>query len=138
MKVDISHVEKKQGMVFKKTLHGVTVHVQFNDEEKTIIDQRNLKNTLVLERGIPADVNAEKFENRGLTKKLVTAAVSGRAANHFHLTISKLLNGPDTYFTETPGQAKDYEAELKEALPKLKDYIMDNAGIEQKDSSFEL
>jgi hypothetical protein len=38
----------------------------------------------------------------------------------------------------TPLQAKEYEARLREQLPVLKDYIVENEGVEQKSDSFEL
>ena len=139
MKVDINHVEKKQGLVFGKTLHGVALTVTFNEEEEQIIRQRKLEREMILDRGAPADVNAEKHANRGLAKKLMTAAVKGIDANHFALTIGKLLNGTDTYFFETPLEAKDYVAHLREeTLPLLKALIVENAEIEQKSDSFEL
>ena len=138
MKIDIEHVEKSQGMVFKKTLHGVAINVQFNEEERQIIEQRGLQRQSILDRDAPAEVDAEKHANRGVAKKLVTAAVSGLDANHFDLTIGKLMKGTDTYFMHTPLQAKEYEDELRERLPLLKNYIMGNAEIEQKSDSFEL
>jgi len=138
MRVDINHVEKSQGLVFKKKLFGVSIRVTFSEEEKAIIGERKLHRTVVLDRPPPADVDAEKHAKRGLAAKIATAAVKGIDANHFHLTIGKLLNGPDTYFVETPSDAKHYEAELREILPNLKGYLVDNEGIEQKSDSFEL
>lgn len=138
MRVDIKHVEKKQGLVFKKTLHGVTISVTFSEEEKQIINDRKLQRDIVLDRPPPADVDAEKHANRGLATKILTAAVKGADANHFGLTIGKLMNGPDTYFVETPLEAKAYEAELRDKLTELKSYIMANEGVEQKSDSFEL
>ncbi|PLX32676.1 MAG: hypothetical protein C0605_17630 [Hyphomicrobiales bacterium] len=137
MKVSITHEEKSQGLVFKKTLHGVKLSVQFNDEETAIIEERNLKEDIIIERGAPADVDAEKHANRGLVKMVATAAIKGRDANHFHLTINRLMNGPDLYFFETPLEAKEYEMLLKEKLPEVKEYIMGNQEMGE-DSSFEL
>ena len=137
MKVDIKHVEKKQGLVFKKTLHGVQLSIGFSEEEKAIIAERKLEKDVVVERGAPSDVDAEKHANRGLMKMVATAVVSGAGANHFDLTIGKLLQGSDTYFFATPSEAKDYEAVLHEELPKLKAYIVDNVSAGEG-SSFEL
>lgn len=139
MKVDIRHVEKTQGLVFKKTFHGVTLAVRFSGEETAIIEERGLKNTMVLERDVPADVNAEKHQKTNIAVKIAKAAMAGDVnANNFHLTIGKLVRGPDTYFFETPLEAKEYEAELREKLPQLKDHLLGNASIEQKSDSFEL
>jgi hypothetical protein len=138
MKVDIKHVEKSQGLVFRKTLHGIALTVTFTEEEKQIVRQRGLERQTILERDPPADVDADKHANRGLVKKLATAAISGIDANHFGLTIGKLMKGTDTYFVRTPLEAKQYEEDLRENLPVLKSFITENAGIEQKSDSFEL
>lgn len=138
MKIDIQHVEKSQGLIFRKTLHGVALTVQFNEEERQIIKQRRLQDDVILERDIPADVDPAKIEKRGMAAKLATVALKGRDALHYHLTINRLLSGTDTYFLSTPAEAKGYEADLREKLPLLKAYILDNAEIEQKSDSFEL
>ena len=137
MQIKIEHVEKKQGLIFKKTLYGVALTINFNGEEEGIIEQRKLQKDVILERGIPADVDADKHSNRGIVKVLATAAVKGMDANNFHLTINKLMVGTDTYFFETPLEAKQYEAELKELLPNFKEYIMGNAELGGSDT-FEL
>lgn len=138
MRINIEHTEKKQGMVFKKTLHGVSITINFSQEELQIIKVRKLERTVILERETPADVNEEKHADRGLARKLATAAIMGADANHFHLTIGKLMRGTDTYYVSTPLEAKAYEAELKEALPLLKQYITENEGITERSSTFEL
>jgi len=138
MKIDIQHVEKSQGLIFSKTLHGVSLSVAFSEEEKQIIQQRGLERQRLLERDAPADVNAEKHANRSLVRKIATAAISGIDANNFDLTIGKLLRGPDVYFFRTPIEAKAYESELRECLPMIKAFIMENADIAEKSSSFEL
>ena len=137
MKVSIKHTEKKTGMVFKTTHYGVTLSIDFNDEERAIIADRKLQDDLILERDWGSDIDGEKKEERGLASKLLTAATKGADANHPHLTINKLLIGPDTHHFSTPAEAKMYEAELKEVLPKFKDYIMGNAELGSGDS-FEL
>jgi hypothetical protein len=138
MKIDIKHVEKSQGLVFKKTFHGVALTVQFSEEENAIINQRKLGRTILIERDVPADQNAEKHQNRGIVSKLATAALKGADANHFDLTIGKLQAGTDTYYLPTPLAAKEYEAVLRNRLPDLKAHIMGNAEIERKSDSFEL
>ena len=137
MKVSISHAEQSKGLLFKKTLHNVICDVQFSEEEQQIITERSLEGDVVLERDVPADVDAEKHANRGLGKKLMTAAISGRDANHFHLTIGKLMRGPDTYAVGTPIEAKVYEEELVERLRSLKGYLEGNATVAEG-PSFEL
>ena len=138
MKIDIKPVEKSTGMIFKKVLHGVELSVLFSEEEKAIIAARALERTVLRERGAPADIDADKHANRGLARKLVTAAVAGRDANNFHLTFGKLLRGGDVYFFETPIEAKDYINELKsEVLPLAKAYLEGNKEAASSDS-FEL
>ena len=138
MKVTLSHSEKTTGLIRKTTHFGVTLEVQFDPSELAVIRERKLERTIVVERDYPSDVDAEKHESRGLARKLATAAVAGIDANHFDLTISKLMKGPDTYYLATPLEAKDYEQRLRDQLPVLKDYIVGNEGIEQKEDSFEL
>ncbi len=138
MKVDIKPVEKSQGLVFKKKLHGIALSVIFSEEEKAINAERKLDRVILMEREAPADVDAEKHESRGLAKKLMTAAVSGFDANHFHLTFGKLLRGTDTYFFHTPIEAKGYIDELKtDILPLAKSYLEGNKEAASSDS-FEL
>ena len=111
MKIAIKHIEKSQGLVFKKDLYGVQLDVVFSEEERAVIEQRKLANTTLMERGAPADVDADKHANRGLLKKVATTAMGG--SNHFHLTIHKLQQGTDTFWFNTPGEAKVYENTLK-------------------------
>jgi len=141
MKVTINHVQKKTGMIRKTTHHGVAVNVSFNTEELAVIRERQLEKDIVMERGYPSDMSdnaIDKHANQGLGKKLLTAAVSGRDALHFHLTVNKLMSGEDVYFVSTPMEAKGYEEELKEGLVKLKNWIVGNAEVEQTTASFEL
>ena len=137
MKVDIKHVEKSQGLVFKKKFHGVALTVIFNEEEKAIIEKRKIGHDIILERATPADVDEEKHESRGLAGKIGTALLKGKDANHFHLTLNKLLRGTDTYWTRTPIDAKNYEGKLMEELPVIKAFIMENANAGEG-GSFEL
>ena len=140
MKVSLNHTEKKTGMIRKTKHYGVTVKIDFDATETAIITERKLGKDIVLERGYPSDMSEgeiEKHANRGLGKKLLTAAVSGTDANGFDLTVNKLMKG-DTYHFSTPVEAKEYEAALKTALVRLKEWIIGNEGIEQKSDSFEL
>ena len=141
MKVTINHVQKTAGMIRKTTFHGVSLRIEFNAEEIAVIRERQLEKDVILERGYPADMSdgqIEKHANRGLGRKLLTAAVSGADANNFDLTVNKLLKGEDVYFFGTPMEAKAYEEELKEKLVMLKNWIVGNAEVEKETASFEL
>ena len=141
MKVTINHVQKTSGMIRKTTFHGVSVQVQFNAEELAVIHERQLEKDVIMERGYPADMSdgqIEKHANKGLGRKLLSAAVSGTDSLHFHLTVNKLMKGEDTYYLGTPMEAKAYEEELKEGLVKLKNWIVGNAAVETETASFEL
>lgn len=141
MKVTINHVQKTAGLIRKTTFHGVSVQIAFNAEELAVINERELGGDVILERGYPADMSdmaAEKHANRGLGRRLLTAAVSGADANNFDLTVNKLMKGEDTYFLSTPMEAKAYENEMKDGLVKLKNWIVGNADVEKETSSFEL
>ncbi|MEM7068327.1 MAG: hypothetical protein AAF478_05525 [Pseudomonadota bacterium] len=139
MKVEIKPVEKKQGLVFKATLHGIELFVQFSDEEKAIIAERKLGRTILMERGAPADTDPDKMARRGLATKIAMSAIKGDLdANNYHITFNKLLKGPDTFWFETPIEAKNYVAELKEdILPMTKGYLEANRETTDADS-FEL
>jgi hypothetical protein len=140
MKVSINHTEKSVGMIRKTKHYGVTVMVTFDATESAIITERRLEKDIVIERGYPSDMShgaVEKHANRGLGKKLLTAAISGLDANDYNLTVNKLTRG-DTYHFSTPVEAKEYEAQLKEALVTLKGWILGNESVEQKSDSFEI
>ncbi len=138
MKVNISHKEKTHGLVFKKTLHGVALQVNFSAEELAIIHERKLSRVVLLERDVPADVDKESHSNRGLVRKIATAAVNGIDANHFDLTFGKLIRGKDEYFFNTPIEAKSYAEELKtDTLPLAKAYLEGDKTTGESDS-FEL
>lgn len=141
MKVTINHTQKTSGLIRKTTHHGVAVLVEFNTEELTIIRERQLEKEIVIERGYPSDMSGNaihKHENKGLGKKLLTAAVSGSDALHHHLTIGKLMRGEDVHFFATPLEAKAYEEQLKQTLVQLKAYILGNAEVERETASFEI
>ena len=123
MRVSIDHGEKTEGLVFKKNYYTVTVKVEFSEEEKQIIKQRKVSGFTVLKRGVPANQDARK-------------AVG--IEDIYDMRISALLSGADTYFLATVGEAKAYESDVKDALVQLKAFLQDNAGIEQKSTSFEL
>lgn len=123
MRVNIEHGETQTGMFSKTTHHTVTVNVQFTEEEKHIIKQRKIGDAAVVERGVPSDRDARKFDGIEYV---------------FNLTIDKLLKGEDTYAFSTPLEAKQYEELLKDSLQNLKNYIVENEGVENKSTTFEL
>lgn len=125
-------------MLFKTTLYGVKLKVDFSEEEKQIIKERNLAPLVVMEREWSADVDAEKMEERGLGSKMLTAATKGKDANSPDLTVSKLLHGADVYYLPTLGHAKEYADALRQALPELKTAIEANTDIDDEPDSFEL
>jgi hypothetical protein len=135
MKIDIKNVEKKQGIVFKKVLHGVQTTVTFSEEEKAIIEERKLKALVLLDRGVPSDVDDVKHANRGIAMRLATAAIKGADANNFNLTINKLLKGPDTYYLFNAHETGPYIEEIKEGMRQLKHLLTHD---DAEDESFEL
>lgn len=148
MRVSIEHGEIREGMIRKTTYHTVSVLVEFTDEEKQIIEQRGLQRDVLLNRGVPANEDASKYDSSSLSDKLASGNMLGLAVGIGKaliikediriLRISTLLKGKDTFVLRQPSDAKNYEEELKDALVKMKGYIVDNAGIEQKSTSFEL
>lgn len=138
MKVDIKNVEKRIGGMFRKrTVHGATLTVTFSEEEKGVIEERDLRHYVIVDRSVPIDVDDIAFENRGLVRKLATAAIKGVDANNFNLTINKLMKGPDTYFIGDPLAAKNYIEEIKNSMTQLK-YLIDQNTEIAEDESFEL
>lgn len=124
MKIDIEHREETSGWINKKTYYVVDLRITFSEEEMQIVKQRKLENVVILERGVPANRDRSKF--RGME-------------DVFDLRIGKFARGEsDSYAFATPLEAKEYDAELREKLPELKSFIMENAEIEQKSDSFEL
>ncbi len=123
MRVNIEHSEMTTGLLRKTTHYVVSVAVEFSDEEKHIIKSNDLDKTIVLERGVPSDRNAAKFDGM---------------EDIFNLTIRRLLQGRDSYALSTPAEAKQYEQVLTEQLRALKNFIDENAGIEERSTTFEL
>ena len=123
MKIDIKHEEIQSGLIFKKTHYAVVLHVIFSEEEKSIIENRGIRRDVVLKRGVPSNRDPSKYQNLPDT---------------FDLEIFMLMDGPDQYALATPLEAKEYEAQLVEALPNLKEYIMANADLSGQGQSFEL
>ncbi len=122
MRVSIDHHEITKGVFNKKTYHEVSVAVVFSEEELSIINQSNLADTIVLDRGHEPWMEYDE-----------------QLSDIYPLTISNLMGqSPDRHALATPLEAKQYEADLTDALQKLKAFIEENAGIEEKSTSFEL
>lgn len=137
MKVSIKNVDKSKGLVFKNKLYGVETHVIFTEEEKAIIKERNLTHMVLMDRGVPADVDPEKHAKRGLVKLAATAVIHGRDANNFDLTPATMLRGPDTYFMFNEHERNQYHEEMRNALKQLK-HLIDSTAETAEDESFEL
>ncbi|MDF2233150.1 hypothetical protein P2H44_11365 [Albimonas sp. CAU 1670] len=109
MRIAIDHAETRAGLLFRRPLHEVRVTVHFTHEETQIIRQRDLGETVLLERW-PADARAEDDPD-------------WYALRVKHLVERK----PDRFRCATPGDAKLYEAQLVDALHRLKAWLDVNA-----------
>jgi|ERR1043166_1252004 hypothetical protein len=127
MRVSIDHKETTKGLIFQKPQHEVHVTVRFSDEERAVIDQRRLRDRIVLKRRAPEHV-LKRFNDEQLE-------ILGDA---IHLKISDLIKGTDVYKCETPLDAKAYEQEVTEALKDLKKFIELNAEAPAASRTFEL
>lgn len=142
MKVDIKNVTKTQGMFKKRELQGIELTVTFNEHELAIIKERQLEGNVIIDRGIPADVDPAKIAKKaasgfGIATTIAKAAIKGTDALSYNLTITKLLKGPDTYYTGDVLNNKNYIEEVKEGMRQLK-YLIDQSETSAEDTSFEL
>lgn len=137
MKVDIKNVEKTQGLVFKKKFYGVETKVTFSEVELAIIKERNLGSTIVIKRSFSADFDLEKEATKGIVRNIATAVFKGTDALIPHLTINKLVKGPDTHYFFSIDEVKTYIVQLRTQLAALKDMIEMNERPAD-DESFEL
>ena len=135
MKVDISHFEETRGMLFQTTYYGVECNVTFSEEELSIIETNKLEKDVVLERPKPPIVLSQSRLRLFIVKKIHKEIVP----EEWFLYLGDLMkDAGDRYATASVREAKVYEQELVEALGTLKQYIAENAGIEEKSKSFEL
>ena len=111
MKVTITHAETSGGMIRKIPYLEVSVLVQFSREEQNIIQKYGLEEVTVLERDPPANLRK----------------VAADSLDIYHMKIQNLARGADTYICATPLLAKNYDADLRQALAKLKGYLDLNA-----------
>jgi len=109
-------------MLTKTTYFEVTVAVQFSPQEQSIVASYDLSAVNVLDRDPPARIRHR------------ADVIPGQ----YNLTISSLLRGQDTYACATPLEAKDYDTQLREALPRLKAYLDANATPQSGSDTFEL
>lgn len=124
MQVNIEHSEFEKGLLKKTTYYKIDLTIQFSEEEKQIIKERDLAKTLtIMERDVPAHEKPSKY-----------AGIEDLC----DLRLARLLNDTDSYVVATPLEAKQYDPALKEKLVALKEYIEENREVEEKSSSFEL
>lgn len=108
MRISIEHHLIRQGWLFRTTYHAVRTEAHFTHEETQIIRQHRLGSTTLLERR-PASA---RVDDRG---------------EQFVLQVGHLVAGPDLFLTANPSAAKQYHAELLQALDTLKAWLSDNA-----------
>ena len=144
MKVDVKPVEKKikAGMFKKRDVHGVALTVTFNEEELATIKERQLEHHVIIDRSIPADLDPDKVEAKnsgafGIAKNLAKAAIKGTDSLTYNLTVTKLLNGTDTYYVGDVLTNKQYIDEIKEGMTQLK-HLIEASQETPEDTSFEL
>ena len=144
MKVDVKPVEKKikAGMFKKRDVHGVALTVTFNEEELAIIKERQLEKHVIIDRSVPADMDPDKVEAKrsgglGMARTLAKAAIKGTDSLTFDLTVTKLLNGTDTYYIGDVLTNKQYIEEIKEAMRQLK-HLIEASRETSEETSFEL
>lgn len=127
MRVNIEHKETTTGLIFRKGVHSVVLTVSFTEEERAVIHKHRLQDTIIVERRLP------NFRLKGMDRETYE-----NLKDTYHLKISNLLKGPDTWTVETPLDAKVYDEEVRAALPRLKSYIEGNATPVKKSETFEL
>ena len=128
MKVDIKHSERTEGMIRKTTYPVVSVKVDFSEEEQQIIKQNKLENYILVERGIPANLEKEKFAHQAIADR----------PQAYSLKVRDLMRSDaDSYAFHAVHEAKNYVQRVKEALPSLKNMLDGNVEAGE-DESFEL
>jgi len=109
MRVSIKHNTVKRGILFKTTFYEVHLTVLLSHEEIQIARQRNLLETVLLERR-PANAKNDDRDEK------------------FVLRVRDVINGKtDRFLLATPSDAKRYEERLLDTLAQLKLWISDNA-----------
>ena len=113
MRVKISSLEKRIGWPFKREVVEVHLTVDFTFEEKQIIEQRGLGETVMLQR-IPENAKPDDDPD-------------WHALRVKHLFERK----PDKHIAPNPAAAKAYQAELTRALYGLKTWLDENAELNE-------
>lgn len=114
MRVTVDHRDVRRGWLFRKTFYEVQLTVAFSHEEKQIIRQRRLGETVLLRR------------------RPATAKVDDRD-DKFVLRLSDLLDGrTDRFLCSTPSAAKIYEEEVFHMMAQVKLWVTDNAETGQR------
>jgi hypothetical protein len=120
MRVTIAHAAKTQGLMKKITFYEVSLSVQFSPQERAVINALDLGLVNVLDRDPPASLRGS--EN----------------SSDWNLRIRGLIDRTDAYLCATPLEAKNYDSELRDALPKLKAYLDANATPMSGSDTFDL
>ena len=119
MRVSIEHSEEKTGMFKKRTRYILALTVNYSDEELQIINDCKIKDDAVFEDPIRPGKKEDEPKD------------------YYH--IRHFMKGRTWNFNfDTPLEAKNYEAEVTEALKRHKEYIEANRGVEKKSTTFEL
>lgn len=120
---------EKEGKWYNKTettYYRCAVHVTFSEQEKSIIHHRNLSEYVILEGVDPVPVAIQRELNIGSTMP-------------WQITVKMLLdpkfNGGQCY---TPHEALKFEADITDALKRLKAFIEENAEAPTGSKTFEL
>lgn len=115
MRVKISSEEVRAGFPFKRAFFDVLVAVDFTHEEKQIINQRALRDYILIERW-PADAKADD------------------EADWYALRVKHLFDRkPDRHRCATPSDAKRYQSDVTASMQSFKLWINDNAELGDAD-----
>jgi hypothetical protein len=119
MRVHIEHKEKSAGLLRGARQVEVIAHVEFSEEELSVITSRQLEDFVVLHR----------TPDSRLAAKLAPEEAE-QWEQDFSLTIRDLMNEtPDRFTLDTPSDAKAYQARLTDAFRQLKSFLTDNTAL---------
>ena len=108
MRVRIDHQEIRKGFVLKKSFYQVSCQVEFTEVQRHVIQDRYLEDYVILQR-VPANARIDDV------------------LDWFTLRIRHLLDSKvDHHLCADPVAAKNYEAELLDALRLLKQFLEGN------------
>jgi len=108
MQLTVEHMPIETGFFRKRTYWDVRISVCFDSQELLTIKCCRMEDVLVMQR--PWDARPYR-------------AVEGSPVPHRNLTIGELLKKPDTYRWMYPGDAKNYEERVKQAMVTLKNIL---------------